>query len=396
MGSNIYEEREELRAAEWKRKMAAMKRRQIRARRLQWVFLGVAILAIIGIIILIVMGIRSFSARSSKKASDISVSESPTLSEYINLTAATDESNDNWDSITDEDNDNGTDSASGSDSTDIDPSSSVANATYSYSESPEMKILGGDNMTSANAILVDIDSNMIIGGKGYNSRIIPASMTKVLTVLVAAEHIDSIKDTVVMSTDATDFAYTHDCSSVGFAKEEVVTVEDLFYGTILSSGGDAAAQLAIYVAGSQEAFVDMMNQKLEELGISDSAHFTNCVGLYDENHYCSCYDMAVIMNAAIDNEFCRKVMSAHKYTTSRTEQHPEGITISNWFLRRIEDKDTAGDVVCAKTGYVVQSGNCAVSYSEQSSGKRYISVTCDAHSAWRCIYDHVDIYANGT
>ena len=106
--------------------------------------------------------------------------------------------------------------------------------------------------------------------------------------------------------------------------------------------------------------------------------------------------MAVILKAAMENELCREVMSAHTYTTSSTEQHPEGIQISNWFLRRIEDKETNGEVVCAKTGYVVQSGNCAASYGVTNSGKHYICVTANAHSGWRCIYDHVEIYKTYT
>lgn len=145
-----------------------------------------------------------------------------------------------------------------------------------------------------------------------------------------------------------------------------------------------------------DAFVDMMNEKLAELGLSDTAHFTNCVGLYDENHYCSIYDMAMILKAAVENDLAREVLTAHTYTTSATEQHPEGITISNWFLRRIEDKDTKGTVVCAKTGFVAQSGNCAASYEETDSGKHYICVTANAHSSWRCIYDHVAVYQEYT
>ncbi len=68
------------------------------------------------------------------------------------------------------------------------------------------------------------------------------------------------------------------------------------------------------------------------------------------------------MRAAIENPLCREVLSAHTYTTSITEQHPEGLLISNWFLRRIEDKEWDGEVLCGKTGYVKESGNCAVSY----------------------------------
>lgn len=265
---------------------------------------------------------------------------------------------------------------------------------YEYTEADSMDYLVSDNMQSANAILVNIDTNKIVGQVDYKARIVPASMTKVMTILVAAEHITDVNEKVTMTIEATDFAYRNDCSSVGFLDGEVVTVDDLFYGTILQSGGDAAAQLAMYVAGSQEAFVDMMNEKCEELGIADTTHFTNTVGLYGDDHYSTCYDMAIIMNAAIDNEYCKKVMSEKKYTTSSTPEHPDGIQVSNWFLRRIEDKDAGGNVMCAKTGYVVQSGNCAVSYCEATSGGRYICVTASAHSAWRCIYDHVDIYKN--
>jgi D-alanyl-D-alanine carboxypeptidase (penicillin-binding protein 5/6) len=215
-----------------------------------------------------------------------------------------------------------------------------------------------------------------------------------LTVLVAAEHLtpEQLDDTFTMTLEITDYAYVNDCSSVGFLNEEVVTVRDLLYGTILPSGGDAAVGLAVYIAGSHEAFVEMMNEKLEELGLSETAHFTNCVGLYDENHYCTLYDMAIIMRAAIDNELCKEILSAHTYTTKPTTQHPEGIIISNWFLRRIEDKETGGEVLCAKTGYVVQSQNCAVRYGNYGDGTPYICVTAGSTSSWRCIYDQVEIF----
>ena len=249
---------------------------------------------------------------------------------------------------------------------------------------------------STRALLIDWDTRSVVAQRGAGDRINPASMTKILTLLVAAEHVTDLDDTFTITREITDYSYSNDCSAVGFDDGETVTVRDLLYGTILPSGADAAAGLAFYVSGSLEGFVDLMNQKLEELGLSDTAHFTNCVGLYDENHYCTLYDMAEILGAAIDNELCREVLSAHTYTTSATEQHPEGLLISNWFLRRIEDKDTHGTVLCAKTGYVVQSGNCAASYSISNSGKQYICVTADAHSSWRCIYDHVAVYQEYT
>ena len=268
------------------------------------------------------------------------------------------------------------------------------NKTYQFDSTPNTVNIYSEEVISTHSILVNVNDDTIVAANGAYDRISPASMTKVLTVLVAAEAIEKtdLDDTFTMTLEITDYAYINDCSYVGFLDGEVVTVRDLFYGTVLPSGGDAAVGLATYVAGSHEAFVDMMNAKLKELGLADSAHFTNCVGLYDANHYCTVYDMAVIMDAAMENELCRDVLSTHIYTTTSTTQHPEGIEISNWFLRRIEDKDSGGFVVGAKTGYVTESGSCAVSFEEYADGTPYICVTVGAHSSWRCIYDHVEIY----
>ena len=265
---------------------------------------------------------------------------------------------------------------------------------YEFVSTSETATIYSEEVISSHAILVDESTDTIVASKGAKERISPASMTKVLTVLVAAEQITEkqLDDTFTMTLEITDYAYVNDCSSVGFLDGEKVTVRDLFYGTVLPSGGDAAVGLATYIAGSHEAFVDLMNEKLDELGLSDSAHFTNCVGLYDKNHYCTVYDMAVIMKAAMKNDMCREFLSAHSYTTAPTTEHPKGITISNWFLRRIEDKDTDGEVIGGKTGYVVQSKSCAVSYGTFAGGTPYICVTAGSTSSWQCIYDQVEIY----
>lgn len=265
---------------------------------------------------------------------------------------------------------------------------------YRFAETEDTAFIDSADVISTQAILVNERTDTIIASKGARERIMPASMTKVLTILVAAEQIpeEKLDDMFTMTLEITDYAYVNDCSSVGFLDGEKVPIRDLFYGTAMHSGGDAALGLAFYVAGSQEAFVELMNQKLEALGIADSTHFTNCVGLYDEAHYSTVYDMAVIMKAALQNDLCRDVMSKHIYTTKPTEEHPEGIEISNWFLRKIEDKDTGGEVLCAKTGYIVQSKNCAVSYEIYADKTPYICATAGSTSSWRCIYDHVEIY----
>ena len=252
--------------------------------------------------------------------------------------------------------------------------------------------LPGSEVVSENVVFIDVEAGRILGQRGAQSRIPPASMTKILTVLVAAEHITDPDDTFEITQDIVDYSFVNRCSNAGFEVGEKVTINDLFYGTVLPSGGEAAVALAVYVSGSQEAFVELMNEKLEELGISATTHFTNCVGIYDDDHYSTVYDMAVILKAAYDNSYCREVLGVRTYKTSVTEQHPEGIDLSNLFLRRIEDRDTHGEVLCAKTGYVDQSGNCAASLGIGNDGKRYICVTAHANDTWSCIRDHVALY----
>ena len=250
-----------------------------------------------------------------------------------------------------------------------------------------------EEVLSTYAILIDASTGKVVSNREGLTRINPASMTKILTVLVAAEQIENLDEEVTITFEMTDYAYVNDCSVAGFEVDEKVPVKDLFYGTILPSGGEAAMALAIHAAGSEEAFMELMNKKLEELGLSDTAHFTNCVGLYGDNHYCTVYDMAIILKAALENDLCREVITSRTYQTTTTEQHPEGLLLSNWFLRRIEDKECGGQVLGAKTGFVNESGSCAASYGISASGTPYICVTANAHSSWRCIYDHVEMYS---
>ena len=274
----------------------------------------------------------------------------------------------------------------------IQPEEPEEPTVYSVSSTADTVQLS-DAISSSYAILVDLQSDAILAQKEAQTIINPASMTKLLTLLVAAEQITDLDDTFTMTIDITDYCYVNDCSVVGLDVGEVVSIRELLYGTILPSGADASLALATYVAGSHEAFVDMMNAKLEELGLSDTAHFTNCVGLYDADHHCTVYDMAMIMKAAMDNELCREILDTRSYETVPTPEHPDGQILSNWFLRRIEDKDTGDiDVIGAKTGYVVQSGSCAASCGQDSDGNLYICVTGDAGSSWQAIYDHVALY----
>ena len=251
----------------------------------------------------------------------------------------------------------------------------------------------GDSVDSTNAVLIDLQTDTILAQKDPDAGINPASMTKLLTLLVAAERVTDLDDTFSITREITDYCYVNGCSVVGLEVDETVPVRELLYGTILPSGADAALGLATYVAGSHESFVALMNEKAQELGISETAHFTNCVGLYDPDNHCTVYDMAVILKAAMDNALCQEVLAAHTYETLPTSDHPEGQILSNWFLRRIEDHDSGDiEVIAAKTGYVAEAGSCAASCGQDPDGNRYLCVTADASSSWQAIYDHADLY----
>ena len=279
--------------------------------------------------------------------------------------------------------------------------------------SASMRYLDSAEVQSQYAVIIDLESGEAVAGRESTARMYPASMTKVLTLLTGVEILedkarearadgetvtveDLLDETLSVSEEILNYTYSKGCSQAGFMTGEIVTVRDLLYGTILPSGGDAAMSLAVYTAGSEEAFVQKMNEKVAELGLSGTTHFTNSIGLFHEDHYTTCQDMAMILKAAVENDLCREVLSRHIYTTSPSAFHPSGIEISNWFLRRIEDKDNHGIVMAGKTGYVMESGNCAASYQIDDLGHHYVCVTGNAWSGWRAIYDHVAIYQTYT
>ncbi len=253
----------------------------------------------------------------------------------------------------------------------------------------------GSSIDSKYAVVFDLDENRIVAEKNADAQVYPASMTKIMTLLVCAEHLPDLNEKLTITQDIVDYINAHDASNCGFAAGEQVTVKDLLYGVIMPSGADAVMALTRRIAGSDAAFVEMMNQKAKELGLSDSAHFVNATGLYNAEHHLTVKDVAQILNAAMANATAREVLSAHTYQTENTNKHSSGIKFSNLFLRRIEDQKLGGaTVVAAKTGYVSQSMFCAASYGTSASGKHYIVVTDHGSSTWQCIYDQAALYSS--
>ena len=246
-------------------------------------------------------------------------------------------------------------------------------------------------INSSYGILVNADTGEILAQQDATARMYPASMTKVMTVLLAAEKVSNLSDTVEITQDILETVSTDNDSAVGFQAGEIVTVADCLYGTALQSGADAAIALSRYVAGSDAAFLEQMNQRAQALGCKDT-HFANAVGSYDENQYSTVEDMALIMRAALQNALARKVLSTRQYTTVKTTVHPDGITVSNRFLKRMETQNVPGIVFSAKTGYIAAAGFCAVSAMTGADGTHYICCTAKAPDTWACIYDHAAIY----
>ena len=242
------------------------------------------------------------------------------------------------------------------------------------------------------AILVDADSNLVVAEKNSESKMYPASMTKVMTLLVACEHLTNLSDEVEITSDIVKYVNDNDASNCGFKAGEKVTVQDLLYGLILPSGADAALALVRYIAGSEEQFVNLMNQKAQELGISATTHYTNSTGLYNDNHYTTAKDMALVMKYAAANPYASAILSTRSYTTKPNNKRSTGLTFSNLFLKRIDSQSTGGTTLMAKTGYVSKAGNCAVSCFTGASGKHYILVTGKTSGAWNVVYAHRDLY----
>ena len=245
---------------------------------------------------------------------------------------------------------------------------------------------------SENALLIDLESNTVLVQKNADARIYPASMTKVMTVLVAAEHIENWDETFTMTQSIIDPLFLADASMAGFVHGEEVSMTELLYGAVLPSGAEATQALAIVTAGSEEAFAALMNEKAQALGLKDT-HFVDASGLHDENHYTTLSDMAIIMQAALDNPHCREVLTSVNHTSPATTQNPEGVAMTNRFLYRIRPQQTGNvDIQAAKTGYTAQAMNCCVSYGIMENGRAAICVTAHAWTGDYCIADHLALY----
>ena len=246
---------------------------------------------------------------------------------------------------------------------------------------------------SSSAVLVDVQSGTVLAEKGMDEKIYPASMTKVMTLLVAAENLPDLDAAFTMTQAIIDPLYLAGASMAGFVNGEMVTMRDLLYGAVVPSGAEATEALAQAVAGSEEAFVAMMNEKAAALGLTNT-HFMNTSGLHDENHYSTVREIALILQAALENETCAEILSAENYRASETEQHPDGLAMTNKFLYRVHHEYAlnGAEITAAKTGYTAEAMNCCASAGKTPDGRSVICVTANAWTGDFCIEDHIALY----
>ncbi len=224
-------------------------------------------------------------------------------------------------------------------------------------------------------VVMDIDSGAVLFSQNGHVAYPPASITKLLTALIVLEHA-GLEETVTYSETAVNSVEADSGNKLSLTAGDTLTVEECLYVLLLVSSNQTANALAEHVAGSISGFVDMMNEKLAELGCTES-HFDNPSGLNGDTQYVSALDMARIAQAAYQNETLLAINSADSYQIGPTINNPDGASAVNEH-RLVITEDPANEYYCpaakaGKTGYLLAAGNTLVTYGEQD-GRRLVSV----------------------
>ncbi len=271
------------------------------------------------------------------------------------------------------------------------------NVSEDYPEyADDALMLTASNIYSDYAVLLDVKTNDILAYRGAELRMNPASMTKLMTLLVAVENISDFNAKYTLTYEMISPLIEQDAARAGFEDQETVSITDLLYGMILPSGADATIAIVQYVAGNEDSFVDLMNEKAAELGMTHT-HFTNATGLFDEQHYSTVTDIAVLMKEVMQNNICSKILSTVEYTTTSTQQHPGGILLQSTTFSRMYGTEVSGiEIIAGKTGFHDQAMQCLASYARAVDGREYVLITGHAPTDMDPIRDAFAIYGTIT
>ena len=227
----------------------------------------------------------------------------------------------------------------------------------------------GPKVTAETAIVMDIDTGEILYAKGIDEKRAPASTTKIMTAMLAIEKVPF--DTQITFTDEVnniEAGSTH----IGIKPGETLTMKDCAYAILLASANEVSSGVAEYIGTTVPAFVDMMNQRAKELGCTNT-NFVNANGLYDENHYTTARDLAIIARAAFQNETFREIVKTPYYIVPKTNLTDEERWLNNHHKMIFQGPEYYEGCLGGKTGYTEKSGNTLVTYAERD-GRRLVCV----------------------
>ncbi len=228
------------------------------------------------------------------------------------------------------------------------------------------KTLGGITaplITAEGAIVMDADNGAILYQKNMDTPYFPASITKIMTCLLAVENC-SLSETVTMSNEAV-FGIDRTSSNVGLDVGQKISMEEAVLCVMLASANEAASAIAEHVSGSISEFTDLMNERAAELGCTNT-HFANANGLPNEDHYISPHDMALIAKAFNDNDTCRRLASMRTYDVAVTPTQPDEIHLLNHHKMYPGLAYAYDPVIWGKTGYTMAAGATLVTVAEDN------------------------------
>ncbi len=227
----------------------------------------------------------------------------------------------------------------------------------------------GPQVSSQAAILMDVNTGVILYSKNIHERLYPASTTKIMTCLLAMEN-GNLDDMVEFSHDAV-FSVPSDGSNMGMDVGESLTLEECLYGIMVASANEAANAAGEYVSGSIEDFVALMNERAKEIGCTDT-HFVNTNGLHDPQHYTSAYDLALISSLFFQNETLCKISNTARHHFEATPTQPDDFYKNNKH-KLINGEIPYDGIIGGKTGYTDDSRQTLVTCAEQN-GMRLVCV----------------------
>lgn len=212
-------------------------------------------------------------------------------------------------------------------------------------------------------VLMDAKTARVIEGKDENELIYPASMTKIMTLLIAIENLKDLDEEITITDEMLVGLVEANASVAGFISGETVKVRDLFYGVMLPSGADACLALAIRIAGSEKAYVKLMNQRAAELGLTQT-HFVNTTGLHEDEHVSTVKEIALLLRTALQNPVFKGIFETKEIITEETWAHPSGIYLVSSTFRYADDMDY---LLGGKTGFTYEAGLCLASAASKDN-----------------------------